>query len=175
MNNEVLKTIKERRSVRKFKADAVPEQLVDAVIEAGLYAPSGRGAQATTIIAVTSKQLIAELSAMNAKIMGKDFDPFFGAPVVLIVLGDKSAAPTYVYDGALTMGNMMLAAKSLGLGSIWIHRAKQEFESDEGKAILKKIGVEGDFEGIGHCCIGYCDGDEPIPAPRKPGRVFYVK
>lgn len=111
---------------------------------------------------------------MNAAIMGTDTDPFYGAPVVLIVLADKSR-PTYLYDGSLVMGNMMNAAHSLGLGSCWIHRAKEEFESEDGKELLKKWGVEGDYEGIGHCVIGYVEGDYPETKPRKEDYVYYVE
>ena len=109
-----------------------------------------------------------------AEIMGVDSDPFYGAPVVLIVLADK-ARPTYVYDGSLVMGNLMLAAHAEGIGSCWIHRAKEEFESAEGKAFLKSLGIEGDYEGIGHCVLGYTDGEEPKAMPRKENYVYYVK
>ena len=112
---------------------------------------------------------------MNAAFMGKteDFDPFYGAPVVLVVLADKSI-PTYVYDGSLVMGNLMLEAHALGVDSCWIHRAKEEFESAEGKEILKSLGIEGDYEGIGHCILGYADGDEPQCQPRKDNWVYRV-
>ena len=156
--NEVIKAIKERRSVRKYKPEMLPDELIDRIIEAGLYAASGRGKQAPIIIAVTNKELRDKLAATNCKIGGwqEGFDPFFGAPVVLIVLADKSAH-TYVYDGALTMGNMMLAAHSLGIGSCWVHRAKEEFEMPEYKALLKELGFDGEYEGIGHCVLGYPD------------------
>ena len=111
---------------------------------------------------------------MNAKIMGVNSDPFYGAPVVLIVLADKNR-PTYVYDGSLVMGNLMLEAEAQGVGSCWIHRAKEEFESEEGKEILKSLGIEGDYEGIGHCVLGYADGTVPKAAPRKDSYVYYVK
>ena len=130
--------------------------------------------QSPVIIAVTDQETRDKLSAMNAAIMGTDTDPFYGAPVVLIVLADKSR-PTYLYDGSLVMGNMMNAAHSLGLGSCWIHRAKEEFESEEGKELLKKWGVEGDYEGIGHCVIGYVEGDYPETKPRKEDYVYYVE
>lgn len=130
--------------------------------------------QSPVIIAVTDQETRDKLSAMNAAIMGTDTDPFYGAPVVLIVLADKSR-PTYLYDGSLVMGNMMNAAHSLGLGSCWIHRAKEEFESEDGKELLKKWGVEGDYEGIGHCVIGYVEGDYPETKPRKEDYVYYVE
>lgn len=171
--NDTLEAIRSRRSIRKYKSDPVPKELLDKIIEAGLYAPSGMGQQATIIISVTNKEIRNKLSKLNAKIMGSDSDPFYGAPAVLIVLADK-ARPTCVYDGSLVMQNLMLAAHELGLGSCWIHRAKEEFELPEGKEILQSLGIEGEYEGIGHCIIGYADGEEPSPAPRKENRVYHI-
>ena len=171
MEKDMLEMMRSRRSIRKYSDKAVPKELIDKVIEAGLYAASGMNRQDTIIIAVTDKVHIEELSKTNAAIMGRDIDPFYGAPVVLIVLADKNA-PTYIYDGSLTIGNMLLEAHALGLGSCWIHRAKEEFESPEGKAILKKLGIDGDHEGIGHVALGYIDGDLPGIIERKPGRVY---
>ena len=122
--NDVIKTILERRSVREYKSDMVKDELIDEIVKAGTYAPSGRGAQSPIIIAITNKEIRDKLASINAKIAGGDTDPFYGAPVVLVVLADKNI-PTYIYDGSLVMENMMLAAKSLGLGSCWIHRAKK--------------------------------------------------
>lgn len=174
--NPILDEIKARRSIRKFEPEMPEREDLEKIIEAGLYAASGMGKQSPIIVAVTNKELRDRLSEMNRKIGGwpEGFDPFYGAPVVLIALADKSV-PTYVYDGSLVMGNLMLAAHALGLGSIWIHRAKQEFESEEGKEILKALGVEGDYEGIGHCCVGFIDGVEPEAKPRKQGRVFWAE
>ena len=174
--NEVIKAMKERRSIRKFKADMVPKEQIEAVVEAGLYAASGMGKQSAMIVAVTEKELRDQISEDNRKIGGwqEGFDPFYGAPVILIVLGNKEV-PTHVYDGSLVMGNLMLAAHSLGLGSIWIHRAKEEFETDCYKDLLKKLGVEGEWEGIGHCALGYADGDLPQAAPRKENRVAWAE
>ena len=171
--SETLDMILTRRSQRAYKPDMVPQDIIDRIIEAGLYAASGMGRQNTVIVAVTDREERDRLSKMNAAIMGTDTDPFYGAPVVLIVLADRST-PTFVYDGSLVMGNLMLAAHALGIGSCWIHRAKQEFDSEEGKAFLKKLGIEGDYEGIGHCILGYPDGDPKPAAPRKPGRVYRV-
>lgn len=172
--SDVLETIKSRRSIRKYKSDMVPQDKLGKIIEAGTYAATGMGKQSPIIIAVTNKELRDKLSAMNAKIMGVNSDPFYGAPVVLIVLADKSR-PTYVYDGSLVMGNLMLEAEAQGIGSCWIHRAKEEFESEEGKELLKSLGIEGDYEGIGHCVLGYADGPAPKAAPRKDSYVYYVK
>ena len=172
--SDVLETIKSRRSIRKYKRDMVPQDKLGKIIEAGTYAATGMGKQSPIIIAVTNKELRDKLSAMNAKVMGVNSDPFYGAPVVLIVLADKSR-PTYVYDGSLVMGNLMLEAEAQGIGSCWIHRAKEEFESEEGKELLKSLGIEGDYEGIGHCVLGYTDGPAPKAAPRKDSYVYYVK
>ncbi|WP_270497593.1 nitroreductase [Blautia intestinalis] len=172
--SDVLETIKSRRSIRKYKSDMVPQDKLGKIIEAGTYAATGMGKQSPIIIAVTNKELRDKLSAMNAKVMGVNSDPFYGAPVVLIVLADKSR-PTYVYDGSLVMGNLMLEAEAQGIGSCWIHRAKEEFESEEGKELLKSLGIEGDYEGIGHCVLGYADGPTPKAAPRKDSYVYYVK
>ena len=132
--------------------------------------------QSPIIISVSNRELRDKLSAMNAKIMGKEegFDPFYGAPNVLIVLADKTM-PTYLYDGSLVMGNLMLAAADLGVDSCWIHRAKEEFESEEGKAILKELGITGDYEGIGHCVLGYAANEVPEAAPRKDNYVYYAE
>ena len=172
--SDVLETIKSRRSIRKYKSDMVPQDKLEKIIEAGTYAATGMGKQSPIIVAVTNKELRDKLSAMNAKIMGTNTDPFYGAPVVLIVLTDKSR-PTYLYDGSLVMGNLMLEAEAQGIGSCWIHRAKEEFESEEGKEILKSLGIEGDYEGIGHCVLGFADGPAPKAAPRKDSYVYYVK
>lgn len=172
--SDVLETIKSRRSIRKYKSDMVPQDKLEKIIEAGTYAATGMGKQSPIIVAVTNKELRDQLSAMNAKIMGVNSDPFYGAPVVLIVLADKNR-PTYLYDGSLVMGNLMLEAEAQGVGSCWIHRAKEEFESEEGKEILKSLGIEGDYEGIGHCVLGFADGPAPKAAPRKDSYVYYVK
>ncbi len=170
--NEVLKKMKTRRSCRDFKPDMLPDDILDQITEAGTFAATGRGRQSPIIIQVKDKTLRDELSLMNRKIMGADFDPFYGAPVVLIVLADKEI-PTAVYDGSLVMGNLMLAAHSLGVGSCWIHRAREEFESEEGKALLKKLGIEGDYIGIGHCVLGY-ENSVREAAPRKENYVYKV-
>ena len=167
--------MKSRRSIRKFKPDMVEQEKIDQIVEAGLYAASGMGKQATKIIIVKNKAFRDKLSAINGKIMGQPegVDPFYGAPVVLIVLADKDWF-TGIYDGSLVMGNMMLAAHTLGVGSCWIHRAKEEFEIPEYKELLKSLGIEGNWEGIGHCILGYADGKEPVASPRKDHRVYTI-
>ena len=174
--NEVIKAMKERRSIRKFKAEMPSKADLEQIVEAGLYAANGGGRQAVITIAVTDKELRDKLSAVNNEIMGgpEGNDPFYGAPAILIVLANKEV-PTAPYDGSLVMGNLMLAAHSLGLGSIWIHRAKEEFEMPEYQKLLKDLGIEGEWEGIGHCAVGYIDGENPAAAPRNDGRVFWVE
>lgn len=156
--NDVIENMRLRRSIKKYKSDMVPDEIIDLIVKAGTYAPSGMNKQSAIIIEVTNKEVRDKLSKLNASVMGmKDnFDPFYGAPVVLVVLADKNI-PTYIYDGSLVMENMMLAANSLGIGSCWIHRAKEVFETDEGKKILKDLGIEGTYEGIGNCILGYSD------------------
>ena len=174
--SEALENIKTRRSIRKYKPDMVPQEILDKIIEAGLYAASGMGQQNTIIVQVTNKELRDKISKMNQEIGGwkEGFDPFYGAPVMLIVLAKKDW-PNRVYDGSLVMGNLMLAAHDLGIGSCWIHRAKQEFETDWGKEFLKSLGIEEEYEGIGHCALGYVDGDYPKAPTIKENRVYYVK
>lgn len=174
--NETLKVLESRRSCRSFRPEMIKKEELQAVIKAGTYAPSGRGRQPSIIIAVTNKELRDRISDENRKIMGapKGMDPFYGAPVILIVLADKNVH-TYKYDGTLVMGNLLNAAASLGLGSIWIHRAKEEFESDFGKQILKDLGIDGDYEGIGHCALGYAMEEASEPAPRKDDYVYYIR
>lgn len=174
--NEMLDLIKSRRSCRRYKADEVPEALLEEIIEAGLYAPSGMNRQPVVIAAITNKQVRDDLSELNREAgeMNLGTDPFYGAPAVLVVLADKNA-PTYLYDGACAMENMLLAAHSLGLGSCWIHRAKETFETRAGKAILEDLGLEGDYEGIGQVIVGYKAIDDPTAAPRRDGRVFWSR
>ncbi len=169
--NEVIKNILERHSTRNFKSDMPPKELIEEIVQAGLYAASGMNRQETIIVAITDKKVRDKLSKHNAAIMGWDRDPFYGAPVVLVVLY-KKGCPTGIYDGSLVMSNLMLAAHSLGLSSCWIHRAKETFEMPEWKEYLKSIGTEGEYEGVGNCIIGY--GVEVRErAERKKGRVFF--
>lgn len=169
--SETLNVLKTRRSCRAYKPDPVEDEKLNAIIEAGTYAATGMGKQSPIILVVKDKELRDKLSKMNAAIMGMEIDPFYGAPELLIVLADK-AMPTYIYDGSLVMGNMMNAAADLGVASCWVHRAKEEFESEEGKAIIKELGIEGDYEGIGHLILGYAAKPLPNPAPRKENYVY---
>ena len=173
---ETLECIRTRRSYRKYKSDPVPEELLEKVLEAGTWAPTGRNSQSPTIVAITNKEQRDRLMALNASIMGIDSDPFYNAPVVLVVLVDKSCM-TYENDGELVIENMLLAAHDVGLAGCYIWRAKQEFETDEGKQMLADWGLPADvdFEGVGHVILGYADMPTPSPAPRKENYVYYVK
>ena len=175
--NESIKNMIERRSVRGYKPDMIPKEDLDLILEAGTYAATGMGMQSPVIVAVTDKATRDQLSKMNADVMGTDTDPFYGAPVVLVVLADKNR-PTHIYDGSLVMGNLMNAAASLGIGSCWIHRAKEMFETAEGQALLKKWGVPNaeNLRGVGNCILGYAaEGGKKAPAPRKENYVVLVK
>ena len=173
MNNEVLNAIKTRRSIRKYKAEQITDEQLDAILEAGTYAATGMGKQSPVIVVVQKPELIAKLSKMNAAVMGTTSDPFYGAPTVLIVLADPERG-TYVEDGSLVMGNLMLAAHAVGVDSCWIHRAREVFASEEGKALKAEWGVPESYIGIGHCVLGYRSGEYPEAKARKDGFVIRV-
>ena len=170
--NDTLKVLEKRRSCRNFKSDMIPEETLEQIVRAGTYAPTGMGKQSPIILAETNKELRDQFSEENRKIMGAPvgMDPIYGAPVILVVLANK-AVPTHVYDGSLVMGNLMNAAESLGVASIWIHRAKEEFESDFGKKILADLGIQGEYEGIGHCALGYAAEPAKEATARKENYV----
>ncbi len=169
--NQTLQDILERKSCKNYKSDPVPQEILDQIIEAGLYAASGMNLQTGKILAVTDKEIRDRLSALNAKYDPRHrVDPFYNAPVVLSVFFDKGE-PMGVYDGSLVMGNMMIAAQALGVGSCWIHRAKEVFNDPEGQAILKLAGFDGDYEGVGNLVVGYPETVRKDPLPRKEGRV----
>ena len=170
---DTLTTLKTRRSCRAYKPDHVEEDKLNAIIEAGTYAATGMGKQSPIILVVKDQAVRDQLTKLNAAAMGMDIDPFYGAPELLVVLANK-AIPTYLYDGSLVMGNMMNAAADLGVASCWVHRAKEEFESKEGKTILKKLGIEGDYEGIGNLILGYASKPAANAAPRKENYVYCI-
>lgn len=174
MTNEVIKAMMERRSCRKFKAEQIKDEELQAILEAGKYAATGKGLQSPKMVVIQNPEIIAKLSKWNADIMGVKSDPFYGAPTVILVLADATKT-TAVQDGSLVMGNLMLAAHSIGVASCWINRAKEEFATEEGKALLKQWGIEGDYIGVGHCVLGYSAVDLPKPAPRKEDYVVFVK
>jgi nitroreductase len=170
---ETLTTLKTRRSCRAYKAEHVEEEKLNAIIEAGTYAPTGLGKQSPIILVIKDQEIRNKLAKLNAAAMGMEIDPFYGAPELIVVLADKTI-PTYLYDGSLVMGNMLNAAADLGVASCWVHRAKEEFESEEGKAILKKLGIEGNYEGIGNLILGYAAKPAGEAAPRKANYVHRV-
>ena len=173
MNHAVLDLIKSRRSVRSYKPDAVPAELLDAVLEAGIYAPTGGGRQSPTIIAVTDKTYRDTLSKLNADILGRSTDPYYGAPVIVLVLAD-GAASTFVEDGSCVLENMMLAAHALGLGSVWIHREREIFDSAAGKELLRAWGLPETLRGVGSIALGYPAAPAGAAAPRKDGYIVRV-
>jgi nitroreductase len=171
--NETIKTLLERRSIRKFKPEQIKEQELKAILEAGTYAPSGANQQSALFVVIQDKELIKKLSAMNVAVLGKDIDPYYNAPTIILVFADKSKV-TPVEDASLALGNMFNAAASLGIGSCWVHRTRQMFETDEGKDLLRKWGVTGDFIGVGSCILGYADCEHPKAAKRKDNFVIRV-
>ena len=170
---DTLTTLKTRRSCRAYKPEHVEDEKLNAILEAGTYAATGMGKQSPIILVVKDQAIRDQLAKLNAAAMGMDIDPFYGAPELLVVLANK-AMPTYIYDGSLVMGNMMNAAADLGVASCWVHRAKEEFESKEGKAILKQLGIEGDYEGIGNLILGYASKPAANAAPRKENYVYCI-
>ncbi len=170
--NETLNTLINRASPRSFRPEHIEKEKLELILQAGLKAPSGRNAQTPLFIVVTRDEVVKKLSGLNAAVMGTDADPFYGAKDVIVVLAKKEIC--WQYDGPLAIGNMLNAAFSLGVGSRWIHRAKQVFEGAEGKAILADLGIEGDVEGIGFCVLGYSD-ENPAPKEILPGRVFRIE
>ena len=171
--NEVLKCLETRRSVRAYKPEQITNAELEAILNAGLYAPTGMNRQSAIMLVIQDKPLIEKLSKMNAYYMGKDMDAFYGAPTVIAVLADSNIR-THFEDGCLVLGNLMNAAHSLGVDSCWIHRARQTFETEEGKALMKKWGISEDYVGIGNCILGYADGELPPARPRKEDYILKV-
>lgn len=169
--NEIIKNLIERRSCRNYKNEQIKDEELYEILKAGMYAPSGMGMQSAKMVVVQDKETIKTLAKLNASVMGKDVDPFYSAPTIIVVLADKTKS-TYIEDGSLVLGNLMNAAHSLGIGSCWIHRAKEEFETDEGKELLKKWNISNNYVGIGHCILGYPNGVLP---PAKPRKEDYIK
>lgn len=162
-----------RRSVRAYKTDPIPSDVLDRILTAGTYAATGMNKQSPIILAVTNREMRDRLSKLNAAVMNSDKDPFYGAPYVLVVLADR-AVRTHIYDGSLVMGNLMNAAHAEGVASCWIHRAKEVFNSPEGKQILSDLGIEGDYEGVGNLILGYADGELPPVRPRKENYIYRI-
>lgn len=172
--NEAYTNLLERRSIRKYDARPVPDELLGAVLEAGIYAPSGMNTQGVRLVAVRDRETVAYLSRLNAAVMNTSNDPFYGAPCVIVVLADPEIYGGWVEDGALALGSMMNAAHALGLGSCWIHRARQVFDAPEGKALLRAWGLPEHLRGVGNCILGWPACGLPAPAPRKEGRIVRI-
>ncbi len=172
--NEAIRNLMNRRSIRSYEARQIPDELLDIVLSAGIHAPSGMNTQGVRLVAVRDPETVALMSKLNGSVMGIDSDPFYGAPCVVVVLADPELYGGWVEDGALTLGNMMNAAHALGLGSCWIHRAKQVFDSPEGKELLRMWGLPEHLRGVGNCILGYPACDHPSPAPRKEGRIVKI-
>lgn len=169
--NPVIQAILDRRSIKSYEARQVPQELLEQILQAGIHAATGMGKQSPVIVVLQEEKAVSELEKMNAAIMGMEgTHPFYGAPTVLVVLADANI-PTAVYDGSLVLGNMLVAASALGLGGCWIHRAKEEFESEAGKALLREWGLTGNYIGVGHCIVGYPAAE---PAPAKPRKAGYI-
>ena len=172
--NETLRTLRERRSVRSFLPDPIPENILDAILEAGTWAATGKNQQSPVMVVVRDKETVDYMERLNAAVMGQTgTHPFYGAPVVVVVLADGDNY-NWLRDGSLVMGNLMNAAHSLGVGSCWINRAQEVFESEEGKALLRRWGIPESYRGIGNCILGYPKGDLPAPKPRKADYIRKV-
>ena len=169
--NETIKTLTERRSIRKYSDKPVSKEDLDLILKAGVYAPTGRNTRDTLFLVVTQKELLSRLSKMNAAVMGSENDPFYGAPAVIVVFADRTRTTT-VEDGACAMANLMNAAFSLGIDSCWIHRAREVFESDEGREIARSFGIPDEYIGIGNCILGYRDCELPTPVERTQPVIF---
>ncbi len=172
--NETLQTMLTRRSVKNYKPDPVPDELLDQILTAGTWAASGKNVQAAKMVLLTDPGMIARLERLNAAVLGAPgTHPFYGAPAVVVVFADRRMF-TYVEDGSLVLGNLMLAAHSLGVDSCWVHRAREEFASPEGHALMAEWGVPDSYDGIGHCLLGYGAGEYPAMRPRKPDYILKV-
>lgn len=169
---ETIQDLKTRRSMKKYRPDQITKNELVQVLEAGMNAPSGMGRQSAVMAVVQDPETLKKLSSLNASIMGVSSDPFYGAPTVIVVLAD-STVPTYREDGSLVMGNLLNAAHALGLGSCWIHRAKEVMATPEGQELLKKWGLDSRYVGIGNCILGYGDGPEPQAKPRKENYIIW--
>jgi nitroreductase len=172
--NETIKHLTERRSVRSYSSKQITKEELHAILEAGSFAPSAMNRQPVIMVTVQKQEVRDKLSRLNAEVIGSDIDPFYGAPTVIVVLADRTVS-TYLYDGSLVMGNLMNGAHAVGVDSCWVHRAKEVFNSEEGKELLREWGIEGDYEGIGHCILGYGNMEYPQAKPRKEKAIIYIK
>ena len=176
MDNEILKALRERRSVRQFKPEQITDDELKAVLEAGSFAPTAMGQQDPWIVAVQNSEIVAQLVRMNAKELGMDGNPYYGAPTIVLVFGSRPEQwPNAVYDGSLVLGNMMNAAHAIGLGSCWIHREREMFNTEEGKELMRQFGLPDGLMGIGSIALGYAATEPMAPKARKDNYYRIVK
>lgn len=174
MNPTLTDLLCQRRSVRCFAPDAVGEPLLQEVLRIATYAPTGHGKQSPTMVAITNPIILQQLSRLNAQVMGKpDTDPFYGAPAVVAVLGNPEY-PTWHEDGCMVMAQLMMAAHAMGLGSCWIHRAREVFALPQGQELLRQWGLPTSLIGIGHCALGFAAGQPRPAAPRKKDYIIRI-
>lgn len=169
--NETISCLLNRRSVRAYRPEQIKPAELETILQAGLYAPSAMNLQPSIMLVIQDRETISMLSRLNAMVMGRDTDPFYGAPTVIVVLADKNA-PNHVQDASLVMGNLMNAAFSLGVDSCWINRAREVFEMPEARALLREKGISDDYVGVGNCILGYHSGELPKASPRREGRII---
>lgn len=174
MENSTLNDLKTRRSVRSFSGKEVEQEKLDAILEAATYAPTGMGSQSPVIVLVKTPETVAKISKLNAEVMGRDVDPFYGAPCVAIVFGNKTASPTWFEDACLVAGNLLNAAHAVGVDSCYIYRAKEVFAGEEGTALLKEWGLDENYVGVANCILGYGNGEPVQPKPRKADYIKIV-
>lgn len=169
--NAIIKAIHSRRSCRNFMSRQLEDEILNPILEAGTWAANGMGRQSARMVVIQDEKLRTQLMRMNAAVRGKDGDPYYGAPTIVLVLADSSVM-TWVEDGSLVIGNLMLAAESLGVGSCWIHRAREMFDSEEGKALLKEWGIPETYRGVGHCALGYAAAPSTAYQPRREDAIL---
>ncbi|MCC8161121.1 MAG: nitroreductase family protein [Oscillospiraceae bacterium] len=174
MENIALENLKTRRSVRSYSSRPVEDEKLNAILEAATYAPTGMGSQSPVIVLVKSPEMVKKISKMNAAVMGREIDPFYGAPAVAIVFGNKELVPTWFEDACLVAGNLLNAAHAIGVDSCFIYRAKETFSSAEGIALLKEWGLNENYVGVANCILGYGEGEEPQPKPRKSDYIKII-
>ncbi len=174
MENAVLEALKTRRSIRNFSSRPVEQEKLDAILEAAAYAPTGMGSQSPVIVLVRTPETVSKISKMNAEVIGREIDPFYGAPAVAIVFGNKASVPTWFEDACLVAGNLLNAAHAVGVDSCYVYRAKEVFSSAEGLALMKEWGLDENYVGVANCILGYGEGEAPQPKPRKADYIRIV-
>ncbi len=176
MKKEALEVLKNRRCIRNFKDEQISENELDCILESGVYAPNGMGTQDPIIIAIQNKEVVSKIDELNAKILNMEQlpHPYYGAPTILFVIAPKDSLVP-VEDCSLVAGNIMNSAYALGIGSCWVHRAKEIFETNEGKELLKNWGLDENMLGVASIALGYPNCEHPESAPRKENRIIKIK